>query len=147
MFIYEVVPGTFWNRGADGIDKLVGKGYSGADGITKNNPEYQDIHDEGPIPKGTWQIQGPPIDTSTHGPFVLHLFPEPNTLTFGRTGFLIHGDSKLHPGKASEGCIILPLPARQAIWAAISAKGDPTLKVIDKFADSSDTKDTKGDLV
>jgi len=34
---------------------------------------------------------------------------------FGRRGFLIHGDSKLHPGTASKGCIILPRWARELI--------------------------------
>ena len=150
MFFYEVITGRFYHRVTTKTgenDVLLGTGYSGADGITKNNPEYQDIHDEGPIPQGYWDITGPPIDTSTHGPFVLHLFPEVNTSVFGRSGFLIHGDSVLHPGKASEGCIIMPLATRQAIWAACQATGDHRLRVIDKFSDPSDTKDQKGDLV
>jgi hypothetical protein len=33
----------------------------------------------------------------------------------GRTAFRIHGDSRLRPGTASEGCIVLPLAIRQKI--------------------------------
>jgi hypothetical protein len=33
----------------------------------------------------------------------------------GRTQFLIHGDSKLNPGNASEGCIILSAEVRKKI--------------------------------
>src|ERR1035438_5538324 len=36
------------------------------------------------------------------------LTPESGTNTFGREGFLIHGDSVQNPGTASHGCIILP---------------------------------------
>jgi len=38
--------------------------------------------------------------------------------TFGRDGFLIHGDSVRHPGDASEGCIILPRRFRERIWTS-----------------------------
>lgn len=121
-----------WYRDEEGVDKLIGTGYSGAAGITKNNTHYQDIHDEGPIPVGVWSIQGPPIDTSSHGPFVLHLFAESATQTFGRSGFLIHGDSKIAPGNASLGCIVLDRSAREKIWEI----KDSVLRVIDKFAES-----------
>src|ERR1700744_362361 len=131
MFIYEQLYGKMWHRTSDprgrDTDELIGQGYSGAYGITKNNPEYQDVHNEGPIPQGTWTIMGPPIETASHGPFVLHLFPEVLTKTFGRSGFLIHGDSILHPGKASEGCIILPLTAREQIWQTVESTKDATL--------------------
>ena len=36
------------------------------------------------------------------------LIPSPTNEMFGRSEFLIHGDSLEHPGAASEGCIILP---------------------------------------
>src|SRR5579883_1483500 len=87
-------------------DREVAHGYSGAsDG--KNNPEMQDVHNVGPIPQGDWTITGPPVDTKTHGPYVLKLTPAIETETFGRSGFLMHGDSKEHPGTASQGCIIM----------------------------------------
>jgi hypothetical protein len=38
------------------------------------------------------------------------------TYTYGRDGFMIHGDSIANPGTASEGCIVLRRNERQAIW-------------------------------
>jgi len=65
------------------------------------------------------------VDTVTHGPYVLPLTPSLNNQMFGRSGFLIHGDSVVNPGTASEGCIILPRAVRQQIWGA----GDHVLQV------------------
>ena len=53
------------------------------------------------------------------------LTPAPDTNTFGRDSFLIHGDSSEHPGAASRGCIILPRNIRDQIAAAAPlATGD-----------------------
>jgi hypothetical protein len=57
---------------------------------------------------------------------VLRLEPEPDTDTFGRAGFLMHGDSGAHPGEASEGCIIMPRNVREAVWTG----GDHELEVV-----------------
>jgi Protein of unknown function (DUF2778) len=100
-------------------------GYSGK-GEARNNSAYQQVPSVGPIPQGLWAISGPPADTSTHGPFVLRLTPAEGTNTFGRSGFLVHGDSLVHPGQASEGCIILPRAAREQIWNS----NDRDLRVI-----------------
>lgn len=109
MFIYKQSTGLLSGNG------LQFTGYSGfKEG--KNNPSLQDRPSVGPIPQGRWIIQGPPFDTSTHGPFVMRLLPEEGTNTFGRSGFLIHGDSIIHPGMASLGCIILPRTIREAVW-------------------------------
>jgi hypothetical protein len=54
------------------------------------------------------------------------LTPILQTKTYGRSGFLIHGDSIQHPGEASEGCIIMPPDARHRIWAS----GDDSLHVV-----------------
>ena len=89
-------------------------GYSGA-GAGKNNPDKQDVKNVGPVPKGVYTINAP-VDTKTHGPFVLPLVPHPDNAMFGRSGFLIHGDSVVNPGTASEGCIIVNRPAREVIW-------------------------------
>ncbi len=106
-------------------DHEVARGYSGnAEG--KNNSAMQDVHNVGPIPQGDWTITGPPVDTKTHGPYVLKLSPNPETETFGRSGFLMHGDSKEHPGTASQGCIVVPRTAREKVWTS----GDRDLKVI-----------------
>lgn len=106
-------------------DHEVARGYSGnAEG--KNNPAMQNIHNVGPIPQGDWTITGPPVDTTTHGPYVLKLTPASETQTFGRGGFLMHGDSKEHPGTASQGCIIMPRAVREKVWIS----GDKDLKVV-----------------
>jgi hypothetical protein len=110
----------------------VARGYSGAD-EGKNNPEMENVLNVGPIPRGDWNIIGPPVDTRTHGPFVLHLEPRPETKTFGRDGFLMHGDSKEHPGTASQGCIILPRSVREQVWTS----GDPHLEVVAQIPDTN----------
>ena len=97
---------------ADGRTVL-GTGYSGHD-IGKNNPDMQGVHNVGPIPIGSYSINGPPYNTATHGPYVMRLLPLPGTDTLGRSGFLIHGDNTT--GTASEGCIIMPRIVRQRIW-------------------------------
>jgi hypothetical protein len=54
------------------------------------------------------------------------LIPKEGTDTFGRSGFLIHGDSVAMPGTASHGCIILSRDLREQI----SASGDNQLEVV-----------------
>ena len=119
MWTYDQRSGAL---GKDG--QRVATGYSGF-GQGKNNPELENIHDVGPIPKGVYGI-GPPHDTPTHGPHALALTPEPGTNTFGRDGFLIHGDSVQNPGTASHGCIILPRTVRDQI----AASGDRQIQVV-----------------
>jgi hypothetical protein len=91
-------------------------GYAGA-GEGKNNPAMQDVQNVGPLPVGKYTI-GEPSDTKTHGPYVLHLTPDPENEMFGRAGFLIHGDSVVQPGTASEGCMIFSRTVRERIWAS-----------------------------
>lgn len=109
----------------DGIH--VDVGYSGI-GTGLNNPDAEQVQDLGPIPAGWWKIVGPPVDTTTHGPYCLGLEPEKDTITFYRSGFLIHGDSKEFAGQhlASHGCIILPRATRSRIWQS----GDDRLEVV-----------------
>jgi hypothetical protein len=104
-------------------------GYSGAVGY-KNDPAAQVVHKKGPVPAGTYAIH-PPVDTVTHGRFVMWLTPDPDNDMFGRSAFGIHGDSVTEPGTASEGCIILPRQARDRI----AASGDNNLRVIPTFGD------------
>jgi len=94
---------------------VISVGYSGF-GVGKNNPLYEDQPNVGPIPRGAWKIVGEPFDSPDHGPFCLRLAPELDTQTFDRSGFLIHGDSIIHPGMASKGCIILLRAHREEIW-------------------------------
>lgn len=96
---------------------------SGQEG--KNNPDLQNIHDVGPIPVGRYVI-GSPHDTLTHGPFVLPLTPDAANQMFGRSAFLIHGDSVVEPGTASRGCIIM----NRVIRNEVATSGDHALTVI-----------------
>jgi hypothetical protein len=106
-------------------EQPVATGYSGFDN-GKNNPAMQAVPNVGPIPQGEWTIVGPPVNTPDHGPYVLHLQPTPETNTFGRSGFLMHGDSIESPGCASRGCVIMPRTVREQVWNS----GDTDLEVI-----------------
>ena len=74
----------------DGV--FIGTGYSGS-GIGRNDTSYQDVHDVGPLPCGTYTI-GQPFTDPEKGPLVFSLIPSPNDEMFGRSGFLIHGDNR-----------------------------------------------------
>lgn len=109
MWVYSQSTGKL---SKDGVFMTIG--YSGhAEG--KNNPNMQSVPNVGPIPVGLYYIEAP-IDTDTHGPFVLRLTPDPKNEMFDRSGFLVHGDSIKDPGSASHGCIIMPRYARERMW-------------------------------
>ncbi len=93
--------------------KLVATGYSGI-GVGQNNSAFQSSHDVGPVPMGTYAI-GAPFHHPHAGSYAMRLTPMAGTNTFGRTGLMIHGDSITHPGRASTGCIIENLHARQQV--------------------------------
>lgn len=106
MWTYRQSDGQLTHDGA-----FQGYGYSGT-GDGRNNPDMQSVPNVGPIPKGTYII-GLWYDDPHLGPCVMHLDPIPDTNTFGRTAFRIHGDNKAHD--ASHGCIILGPDLRHLI--------------------------------
>jgi Protein of unknown function (DUF2778) len=110
--------------------EVVSTGYSGA-GAGKNNPTEENVQNVGPIPEGFYDIQQPE-DSPTHGPYSLPLLPDAGNSMFGRSAFLIHGDSIERPGAASEGCIIQPRVARDRVWES----GDHRLQVVKELASS-----------
>jgi len=116
-WLYEQATGKLFDKSGE----LVGEGYSGGNcgknPEGKNNPGAQNLHDIGPLPQGFYAI-GPPVNTVTHGPYVLPLDPVPSNEMFGRSEFKIHGDCIVDPGKASEGCIIMARAVREKIWAS-----------------------------
>jgi Protein of unknown function (DUF2778) len=120
MWTYAQSTGTLLQNG-----QPIATGYSGYDD-GKNNPSMQGVENVGPIPQGDWTIVGPPINTPDHGPYVLHLQPSAQTNTFGRGGFLMHGDSIEAPGCASRGCVIMPRNVREQVWAS----NDTELEVV-----------------
>ena len=105
------------------VGVLLGTGYAGH-GAGVNNPALQSVHDTGPLPQGVYTIN-PPVDTATHGPYVMWLTPDASNEMFGRSGFGIHADEIAHPGQrlASTGCIVMSNSARVAIWTAAQADG------------------------
>lgn len=109
MWVYQQRTGKLF-RG----DTLQCVGYSGFGG-GKNEPTAQNMAGIGPIPQGAYLI-GSPSDNPEHGPLALHLLPLTGTNTFGRSAFLVHGDSIETPGAASHGCIISPRQVREAMY-------------------------------
>lgn len=132
MWTFAQSTGNLYN--AEGVYVATGYAGGGTDPENleavraKNNPAMQSVHYEGPIPQGMWTILAP-VNTITHGPYVMPLMPALDTETFGRDGFLIHGDSVVRPGFASEGCIVLDRATRVKIWES----KDHRLNVVDSF--------------
>lgn len=96
----------------DGI--FFARGYAGY-GEGKNNPAMQTVHDIGPIPTGKWRMTAM-MDLPANGPRCIRLAPMEGTQTWGRDGFLIHGDSLARPGMASHGCIVIGRTQRELMW-------------------------------
>jgi hypothetical protein len=74
----------------------------------------------GPIPRGAWTIGLFFDDSGGKGPVVSHLTPRDGTETFGRSGFMLHGDNSAADHTASEGCIVAPRFIREQIAAGFS---------------------------
>jgi hypothetical protein len=87
----------------DGVTAAIG--YSG-NGPGKNNPDWQRVHNCGPIPQGRYTI-GEPIEGTHMGPHALPLTPDTDNYMFGRSGFFFHGDSSAGLGECSNGCPVL----------------------------------------
>jgi hypothetical protein len=123
--VYEQSSG----RWIDPQGLLLATGYAGV-GIGLNEPELQSEPFVGPIPEGLYLI-GEPRDTIKHGPYALPLTPDAANEMYGRSDMMVHGDEIAHPGQhlASEGCIILPRPIREQIWAS----GDRALNVVANY--------------
>jgi len=137
MFTYIQLTGEL----LDPTGKLLAQGYSGL-GIAKNDPAAQMLPNQGPIPCGKYLILQPE-NSPTHGPYAIPLSPYASNEMFGRSGFMMHGDSREHPGAASEGCIIMPRAVREAVWQS----GDRELQVLSGVDVPTTTSDLDtGDL-
>ncbi|MFZ5503511.1 MAG: tlde1 domain-containing protein [Pseudomonadota bacterium] len=102
---------------ANGNSTVLGTGYSGhGEGV--NNPDMQNVEGVGPIPQGRYEI-GPQQDNitgeGTRLPGSMRLTPLEGTDTFGRDGFIIHGDNARGDQSASKGCPILNRNIRDQI--------------------------------
>lgn len=111
MWDYEQATGNLY---AFGKDTPVETGYAGH-GEGLNNPDMQNVHDLGPLPRGLYTI-GPPHDSPHTGPYTLDLLPDADNKMFGRFAFRIHGD-KIGgpPHTASDGCPIFSRTTRELI--------------------------------
>jgi hypothetical protein len=109
---------------------FVATGYTG-DPQHLNQPTADNIPNCGPIPTGFWNI-GQAQDHPKLGPCAMPLTPDPTTMTFGRSGFWIHGDDIAAPGHGSEGCIVLPQAARKQIAASTDRRlfAGPALAIL-----------------
>jgi hypothetical protein len=117
---YSQTTGQLVNPAGSGV----GLGYSGC-GEGLNSPAQQAVACVGPIPQGDWEIGAFFDDLGGKGPIVAHLTPAAGTETFGRSGFMVHGDNAAGDHTASEGCVILPRVLREQLMAS----SDRTLTV------------------
>lgn len=85
-----------------------------------NDPQYQTVHQIGPLPVGLYTL-GTPEDSPKLGPFAIPLIPDPANIMFGRSGFYCHGDNAQMNQSASEGCIVADRAIREVVatWDAI----------------------------
>jgi Protein of unknown function (DUF2778) len=93
---------------------ILGVGWAGQ-GIGKNNPDMDGVHNIGPLPAGLYTITAP-YDNPKTGPYTMNLEPDPSNNMKGRADFRIHGAAFTNPELSSEGCIIQVRGVRQAIW-------------------------------
>jgi hypothetical protein len=119
MHIYQQSTGRWTHNG-----NLIGVGYSGH-GPGLNDPAMEQVPDVGPISVGHWVI-GSFFTDPDKGPIVAHLTPQPGTDTYGRNGFMLHGDNEAMDHTASLGCIIMS----HSIRLYVSQSGDTQLAVV-----------------
>ncbi len=114
MWTYEQSTGQLYDTA---MAPVGAPGYSGHPPHV-NDPAAQNIPFQGPIPAGVWNMVQCIETGAPQGPCVIVLQPDITTVTYGRDGFLVHGDLVENPGAemASEGCIILTRPVRQELW-------------------------------
>ena len=116
-WIYEIRSGRLTNP--DG--KFVAIGYSGGDEGRRpdgvNNPAMTSVKSVGPLPRGKYTM-GVPVEHSHLGPFAIPLTPDASNVMYGRGDFFVHGDTT-PGGNASEGCVIMSRPIRNAMWASL----------------------------
>lgn len=100
MLVYKIREGSFYRDGLLFLPDC----YSGH-GDHKNDPRFMNLSELGPLPQGAYGI-GTPFEHPRCGKYCLRLTALPGTEMYGRGGMLVHGDSSVHPGEASDGCIV-----------------------------------------
>ncbi len=110
-WVYDVRKKSFTHNGEYKFSAM----YAGAEGY-KNDHQFEKLSGKGPLPRGKYLITGKPFKHPRAGQYTLRLTPYPGNTMYGRSGFLIHGDSNEHPGEASNGCIVLAPGFRHEIY-------------------------------
>jgi hypothetical protein len=112
---FEIMTGKLFDPHGNCVAQGYSGGNCGKDLEAVNNAADESLADIGPLPEGLYTF-GQPVLQSKLGGFAIPLNPDPSNEMFGRGDFYCHGDSIQHPGDASEGCVIMPLAWRQAMW-------------------------------
>lgn len=110
-FTFEIHTGRLYDRNL----RLVADGLFSGHGNGMNNPAMQAVRGVGPLPVGVYRV-GPLMDGGHLGPNVMRL-TQTFGVSYGRSGFYIHGASAIHPSMSSDGCIIAPPGLRERIDA------------------------------
>jgi hypothetical protein len=100
----------YWGLMMTTEGQVVGIGYSG-DSHHFNQPLYEHLEKQGPLPAGIYTLAAP-ADDPVVGKYAFKLTPDPRNAMFGRSDFFIHGDNSKANHTASEGCIVMPLVDR-----------------------------------
>ena len=108
-WVYKVSAHSFYLNGAYQFDAK----YSGRPGF-KDDSANECVKGKGPLPRGTYTI-GPAFYHHKTKALTMRLTPFVENEMCGRDGFMIHGNSSIHPLSASDGCIILGLSGRREI--------------------------------
>lgn len=88
-------------------------GYAGANSYV-NRPIAEGVENQGPLPTGSYTLEAA-VDRDDLGPCAIPLTPHPDNEMHDRSGFYIHGDTAEQNQTASEGCIIMSRPTRDAM--------------------------------
>ena len=118
-FVFEQSSGRLLSP--EGV--CLGTGYAG-NGSGCNNPDAEDQHGVGPLPRGVYTL-GAPYHNEHTGRVTLNLDPLPGNEMFGRSLFRLHGDNSLLNRTASDGCIIMPLGVRLGVARRIGFEVSP----------------------
>ena len=125
MWTFEIVNGKMHEPSDAVVDIGYAGGNQGKNPEGVNNPADEGLKDIGPLPEGLYTF-GEPIEHSKLGAFAIPLIPDPGNDMHCRGDFYCHGDTAALDHSASEGCIIMSRPTREAMWAS----ADHTLQVV-----------------
>lgn len=101
-------------------ETIKGFGYSG---VALNDVHKENISNVGPLPHGSYTITKV-YDDAARGRHTCVLTPASTNKMYGRSGFLIHGDTPSESHNASDGCIIMPL------WIRTQFKVEDEIEVL-----------------